>query len=192
MRAASPPKRNFNFSSGTTTLTARWAPHPTLSPARRSPLPVRPARIGHVQVYGAVMRCRETGRFCLVQGQRTGKWSFPKGHIKENETPLECVARETAEETGVDALPTPQHEVRLRAGVYYYFDVPTELELHPRDTHEIGVAGWYTLQDMQRMNLNIDANTYLAQQLRRLARGSTTGGAGVSLAAVAAAAAASS
>jgi hypothetical protein len=67
--------------------------------------------------------------------------------------------------------------------VYYYFDVPTELELHPRDTHEIGVAGWYTLQEMQRMNLNIDANTYLAQQLRRLARG-TTGGAGVSPTAV--------
>ena len=161
----------------TPTMTARWAPLtastvPSLS-LRRSPLSARPARIGHVQVYGAVMRCRETGRFCLVQGQRTGKWSFPKGHIKENETPLECVARETAEETGVDALPTPQHEVRLRAGVYYYFDVPTELELNPRDTNEIGVAGWYTLQEMQRMNLNIDANTYLSQQLRRPIRGST-------------------
>jgi bis(5'-nucleosidyl)-tetraphosphatase len=142
---------------------------PFARPANRT-LSTRPARIGHVQVYGAVMRCRETGRYCLVQGQRTGKWSFPKGHIKENETPLECVARETAEETGVDALPTPLHEVRLRAGVYYYFDTPTEFELVPRDTHEIGVAGWYSLEDMQRMNLNIDANTYLAQQLRRTVR----------------------
>lgn len=153
-------------------MAARWAP--LAVSLRRPPLSARPARIGHVQVYGAVMRCRETGRFCLVQGQRTGKWSFPKGHIKENETPLECVARETAEETGVDALPTPQHEVRLRAGVYYYFDVPTEFELNPRDTTEIGVAGWYTLQEMQRMNLNIDANTYVSQQLRRPVRGGST------------------
>jgi 8-oxo-dGTP pyrophosphatase MutT (NUDIX family) len=112
------------------------------------------------------MHCRATQRYCLVQGQRTGKWSFPKGHIKENETPLECVARETAEETGIDVLPSPLHEVRLRAGVYYAFEVPMELGLNPRDLTEIERGGWFTLQEMAVMNLNIDASTFVRRQLQ--------------------------
>lgn len=151
MRATSPPKRSFA----------------SFRPATRFPLVFsRPPRPGYVNVYGAVLHCKTTNRYCLVQGQRTGKWSFPKGHIKEHETPLECVARETAEETGIDLLPSPQHEVRLRAGVYYAFDVPTEFPLNPRDLTEIGMAGWYTLEQMAGMNLNIDANTFVRRNLR--------------------------
>lgn len=151
MRAASPPKRSF----------ASFRPtQPSVFPFRRPPRP------GFINVYGAVLRCRTTNRYCLVQGQRTGKWSFPKGHIKEHETPLECVARETAEETGIDQLPSPLQEVRLRAGVYYAFDVPTELVLNPRDLVEVESAGWFTLDDMARMNLNIDASTFVRRNAR--------------------------
>jgi 8-oxo-dGTP pyrophosphatase MutT (NUDIX family) len=155
MRATSPPKRSF----------ASFRPAgPT--PLRYPSVFQRQPRPGHVDIYGAVLHCRLTDRYCLVQGQRTGKWSFPKGHIKKDESPLECVARETAEETGIDQLPSPQQEVRLRAGVYYAFEVPFELGLNPRDHVEIGAAGWFTLAEMAAMNLNIDANTFVRRRLQ--------------------------
>ncbi len=50
----------------------------------------------------------DADRFLLVH-QVTGSWSFPKGHIEEGETPLECAIRELLEETGItDVTPIPE------------------------------------------------------------------------------------
>ena len=54
----------------------------------------------------------------------------------------------------------PQKGLPLRVGYYYVFDIPNEWELNPRDLNEIGSAGWYTLAEMETMNLNIDASTF--------------------------------
>ena len=61
------------------------------------------------KVYGGILRVTQNGReeYALVQGSYTGKWSFPKGHSNEGETPMECTRREVAEEIGMDYLPTP-------------------------------------------------------------------------------------
>jgi hypothetical protein len=40
------------------------------------------------------------------------------------------------------------------------FEVPTEFELVPRDVNEVGEAGWFTLEQMKQMNLNIDASYF--------------------------------
>lgn len=37
----------------------------------------------------------------LIQ-MKQGHWSFPKGHVEENETELETARRETFEETGIN------------------------------------------------------------------------------------------
>ena len=88
--------------------TRKW---PTPSTRGAQPFlrrPFRKPRPGYAEVYGAIIHCRATGAFCFVQGRRTGKWSFPKGHLKEsNESPFECVTREVGEEIGYDELPTP-------------------------------------------------------------------------------------
>jgi len=81
---------------------------------------------------------------------------------EENETPFECVTRETSEEIGCDNLPTPLRGMPLRVGYYYLFEVPTEFVLAPRDTNEVGQAGWFTLEQMKQMNMNIDASFFRA------------------------------
>ena len=141
---------------------------------RRNHFP-RP-QLGKTEVYGAIIRCTTTNRFCLVQGRRTGKWSFPKGHRNTLSTdplimedPFACVIREVGEEIGIDKLPMPLREYPLRVGYYYVFEVPFELALKPRDTNEVSQAGWFTLQEMEGMNLNIDASLLRRQlQARRL------------------------
>jgi len=48
-------------------------------------------------------REREGVSEVLMIKTRRGKWSFPKGHIEEGETPQQAALRETREETGICA-----------------------------------------------------------------------------------------
>ena len=122
---------------------------------------------GKTEVYGAIIRCTVSNKYCLVQGSNTGKWSFPKGHrnkLQETpeiwEDPFACVVREVGEEIGCDELPTPLRGMPLRVGYYYMFEVSDEFVLAPRDTNEVGEAGWFTLEQMRQMNMNIDASYF--------------------------------
>lgn len=115
------------------------------------------------KTYGAILRIRSvTGkeRYALVQGRYTGKWSFPKGHSNEGEQPLECTLREVAEETGIDELPEPTEYLQVGYGNYFIFNLPEQIPLIPRDTHEIMDTKWVTLEEMERMSLNADASQY--------------------------------
>jgi len=76
------------------------------------------------------------------------------------------VGREIGEEIGIDNLPMPQKGLPLRVGYYYVFDIPNEWNLAPRDLNEIGSAGWYSLEEMESMNLNIDASTFRSMNSR--------------------------
>jgi 8-oxo-dGTP pyrophosphatase MutT (NUDIX family) len=150
MRVSVPLKTTDAFTS----LSARYA---NAKGYRQRPLP------GRADIYGAIIYCPHTQRYALVQGHQTGKWSFPKGHVHRYETPLECVVREVNEETGVDNLPAPQRGVSLDVGYYYYFEVPIEFELLPKDTNEVASVGWFTLDQIRTLSVNIDISAYLKQ-----------------------------
>ena len=118
------------------------------------------------QVFGCILESHE-GRILLVQGRKSGKWSFPKGHPLEDETPFECAQRELIEETGLcaPAYPTTIHQ--LATGVYYHYKVGEELIGEPEDTNEVIDLRWVSVDEMRHMSVNIDVNTYLRRTQSR-------------------------
>lgn len=112
-------------------------------------------------VFGGILQS-SSNRFLLVKGRRSGKWSFPKGHIEAGETALECVCREVKEETGFQILPAPIRCVPLRGGTYYLFWMPVEPTPEPRDTDEIEEADWFTAEEIRKLSANIGVSSYFA------------------------------
>lgn len=113
---------------------------------------------------GGILRHRTKfgdDHYALVQGHRHQKWSFPKGHIQENETPYTCALREITEETGITFLPFPITSLQIGFGYYYIFEVEEEYPLRPRDKDEIMATKWVTLQDMRELDTNTDVSAFL-------------------------------
>jgi 8-oxo-dGTP pyrophosphatase MutT (NUDIX family) len=118
------------------------------------------------RTYGGIISIKATDgktKYALVQGRYTGKWSFPKGHSNKDEEPLECTKREVAEETGIEELPEPTDCLKIGYGVYYVFSLEDEVQLIPKDNQEIMSTKWVTLEEMDEMSLNSDANYYKKQ-----------------------------
>lgn len=112
------------------------------------------------KVYGVIC-VSERDRFLLVRGRRTGIWSFPKGHLKPGEMAHDCALRETREETGLALEPWAFYATRkLFAGEYYLYRV-LERPLCPEDDGEVDEAGWFSLADMLRMEVNADVRRFL-------------------------------
>ena len=100
---------------------------------------------------GIVMRGDEV----LMIRDRYGRWTFPKGHIEQGETPREAAVREVLEETGVRANPgvrLGQVGYALSGGndkqVTYFFMTYEEGELHALQT-EIAEARWLRSDEAQ-------------------------------------------
>ena len=126
------------------------------------------------RIYGGILFVRrETGEkeYALVQGSYTGKWSFPKGHMDGQETPLECALREVGEETGIDVLPPPEEYLRVGYGHYYVFEMKEKVELNPRDTHEVMNTRWVTIEEMDGLSLNADVTQYVHRYAFRIQMG---------------------
>ena len=120
------------------------------------------------KIYGGIICSYENGtkKYALVQGRYTGKWSFPKGHSNEGETPMECTKREVWEETGIESLPDPIEYLKVGYGYYYLFIVPMKFHLYPHDTNEIMKTAWVSMEEMAAMSLNADVNHYIRNEKR--------------------------
>lgn len=115
------------------------------------------------RTYGGILKT-EQGKYALVQGRYTGKWSFPKGHANSDESPIDCSMREIAEETSITQLPQPTTYIKIGYGSYFIFNLIQEQPLVPSDTHEIMDTRWVTLEEMEQMSVNADVSIYLRQQ----------------------------
>ncbi len=125
---------------------------------------VQPEVIPQYKSAGGILRHQTKfgdDHYALVQGHRHKKWSFPKGHLQDNETPYMCALREITEETGITFLPFPITSLQIGFGYYYIFEVEEEYPLRPRDKDEIMATKWVTLQEMQEMDTNTDVSAFL-------------------------------
>jgi 8-oxo-dGTP pyrophosphatase MutT (NUDIX family) len=108
------------------------------------------------------------GRVLLVQGSG-GKWSFPKGRRKENETKYQGAVREALEEAGIDLTGRGVNaKIGLRYGTYYLYafgrsgdEIPLE---KPQTPDEITKVAWVNTKsvDFGKEEKNADLRVYLS------------------------------
>ena len=96
-------------------------------------------------VVGTIVLYRN--KILLVRGVG-GKWSFPKGRRRENETPYEGALREAKEEAGIDLTGiSPDLTIHLRYGVYYLFNLWRQPDLEkpttPEEILEVDAGDFY-------------------------------------------------
>ena len=114
------------------------------------------------KIYGSIIYSSEN-RLLIVQGRKTGKWSFPKGHKMEGETAHECSLRETYEETGLLIQDLYIEELQLAAGKYFVYKLSYEPALISYDTDEIMNACWVSLESLRTYLYNCDIRSYIMQ-----------------------------
>ncbi|MBR6690074.1 MAG: NUDIX domain-containing protein [Bacilli bacterium] len=105
---------------------------------------------------GAIVYKNEKDKleFLLVY-QHNGHYSFPKGHVEENETEIETALREIKEETNLDVEidSSFRHQItyfieskNVIKDAVYFVATPKTNDLKPQEG-EISECGWYSYED---------------------------------------------
>ena len=117
-------------------------------------------------VVGVICVDRE-GQVLLVQGFG-GKWSFPKGRRKENETSYQGALREAKEEAGIDLSGRLVNmKINLRYGTYYLYVFGRKGEeiplIDPMTPQEITKVAWVNLKSdgFSQAEKNADLRHYI-------------------------------
>lgn len=118
-------------------------------------------------VFGIILISQDN-KVLLVKGRKAYKWSFPKGHIKPDESWTQCAVRECFEETGIyipDHFDLEQKKPqKLFSGYYYIYTNTQEIEpilMDTSDTSEILEVAWIPLNEIYSLRRNIDVNSFL-------------------------------
>lgn len=102
----------------------------------------------------ATIICRMGDKVLFVR-KSNSRWSLPGGKIEGNEWPAQAAVRELIEETGlqVDGL---NYLAALEAyeTLHYVFETPISPQQTPRPLNEIADCRWFTLEQINRRNLN--------------------------------------
>ena len=107
---------------------------------------------------GALVYCIQDSalQLLLIKHKQGGHWSFPKGHVEENETEIQTAIREVKEETGVSIqiLDGFRQQVNysprfgVRKDVVYFLGF-TEDKTTQRQESEISELSWVSLNNAQ-------------------------------------------
>ena len=124
--------------------------------------------------FGGIIRVRSNDsnnyEYAIIQGRATGKWSFPKGHSKRGETPLDCAKREILEETGIPncLLSEPIQFMKLASSKYYLFELSKKVPFNPKDSFEVMETKWATLEEMKGLTLNAGIQQFIERKSRTI------------------------
>ncbi len=108
----------------------------------------------------------------LMIEDRWGRWSFPKGHVEQGETPVQAALREVEEETGVTGdvlaeLGDVQYYFRdgpdLVKKRAIYFLIKAESENIVPQTEEIRHAAWVPLEEVWKKS-GYENNTIIIER----------------------------
>tara|TARA_R110000744_G_scaffold640_1_gene2454 strand:+ start:8 stop:592 length:585 start_codon:yes stop_codon:yes gene_type:complete len=86
--------------------------------------------------------------------RESGKWSIPKGHVKEGEEWLEGALRELKEETQIALLPDydlytlMNKTLNNEGGDYYIYQIKVSDKLEPKLNHEHKDYGYFTKNNL--------------------------------------------
>ncbi len=97
-----------------------------------------------------------------MKGRQHNRWSFPKGHFKGNENAHQCALRELFEETGICLDETAPYigRKKLPNAEYFIYEFENDIQTHVRDTCEVSDIGWFSLEDIQRLQVNRDVSCF--------------------------------
>lgn len=107
---------------------------------------------------GTILINLETKKIALIYRPSKDDYSFPKGHLEENETLQECAIRETEEETMranhlltneeiyIDKYITPAGEDVENYMYIAIDDGPTTKEIREEDRE---IVGWYDFEEIE-------------------------------------------
>ena len=103
--------------------------------------------------------CNDIILILCVLGRESGKWGFPKGSFKENESLEECACRELKEETGL-ILKKDIFKLKRKIGSHIYFSVEYTglMKINIQDTKEIQNAKWFRLKELYKMHDKLKNN----------------------------------
>ena len=89
----------------------------------------------------------------LCQGENSGKWNAPKGHIIIGEEPLEGALREFTEETQIvfNDIPNPKLAKTYKkdnGGKFYLYVLEGKTKFNARIDHEHSDWGYFNVDDL--------------------------------------------
>ena len=103
---------------------------------------------------------------------QNNKWSIPKGHIEEGETPEEAAIREVAEETGIKSEISRELGVidfwfmaggkRIHKTVHHYLFKEVGGALQAQES-EVDVAQWFPLEEIATLLAYPDEKKLIAR-----------------------------
>jgi len=113
-----------------------------------------------MKVFGVIC-VNNCGNVLLVRGRKSRKWSFPKGHCKQDENDLECALRELREETGLDITNQKYSSYhKLRGGGYFLFAIEGNPTLKIGDSWEVEEVAWWPLSRLPHLDSNVDVSIF--------------------------------
>lgn len=108
-----------------------------------------------VPTYGVIMLDCSLNNVLLVEAHKSGRWSFPKGKINQNEEHIDCAIREVKEECGINITPyldpnkffVNHRDSYVKSKLFFAFNVP-HCDFSASYNMEVRSYKWWSIKEL--------------------------------------------